>query len=141
MRKRGKKERYIDMWRREHKEVRFYLKIEEYYILERLASKHNMTVKEFILKFINDARKAYEDGYDLALKDFVDDPYAFYFMVRERYDGDIALFEVPCSICGEPMVFHHKNEDWETEVKPTLLEAFRDWYHVRCKRKRSLRRG
>jgi hypothetical protein len=81
-----KKERYIDRWRKQHKEVRLYLKKEEYEALERLASEHNVTVKDFILKFINDindaAEEAYIEGCGDAIDDFVRDPYEFYGMVR-----------------------------------------------------------
>ena len=137
-----KKERYIDRWRKQHKEVRLYLK-EEYEALEKLASERNMTVKDFILKFINDVNaiaareydKGYDEGYQDALRDFVNDPDSFHGAVREllEYKGDVALFEAPCSICGKPMVFTHKDENWESKVKPKLLEAFKWWYHVRCK--------
>ena len=144
MPRKKKGERYIDRWRREHKEVRLYLKREEYEVLERLASEQNMTVKEFILKNVEKFSKAarreysrgYKRGYAKAVEDFVNDPYAFYITVRDvyKYGGYIALFEAPCAYCGEPMVFTHRDADWESEVKPRLLEAFRYWYHVRCKR-------
>jgi len=41
----SKKERYIDRWGKQHKEIRFYLKKEDYEQLEKLALKHNMTIK------------------------------------------------------------------------------------------------
>jgi len=56
--------------------------------------------------------------------------------VREVYEGDIALFEAPCSICGEPMVLAHDDKNWESEIKPTLLNAFKSWYYIRCEEKR-----
>ena len=49
--------------------------------------------------------------------------------VRNNEDN----FRVPCSICGEPMYFSSNNSNWESEVKPTLYQAFKNWYHVRCK--------
>jgi len=142
---RRKKERYIDRWRREHKEVKFYFKKEEYKVLEELASKHNMTVKEFILKFINDVKTAVEGerekGYNEAIEDFIYRTRdVFYPMVREVYGGDVALFEAPCSICGEPIVLTHKDSNWESEIKPTLLRAFKNWYHIRCRKQYSLYR-
>jgi len=135
---RRKKERYIDRWRREHKEVKFYFKREEYKVLEELASKHNMTVKEFILKFINDVRAAakgeYNRGYSAAINDLIKDPYTIHTIVREilKYKGDIALFEVPCKYCGEPVVLTHKSKYWESHIKPELLRVFKDWYHSGC---------
>jgi len=58
------KGKIIDRWKKQHKEIRFYLKKEDYEILEKLASKHNMTVKDFVLKFINDVKAAAEGEYD-----------------------------------------------------------------------------
>jgi len=47
----------------QHKEVKFYLKKEDYAVLKELASKHNMTVKDFILKFIKDVKTATQEGF------------------------------------------------------------------------------
>jgi len=59
-------------WRKQHKEIRFYLKKEDYEILEKLASKHNMTVKDFVLKLIGNVKtvvkEEYERGYVDAIK-------------------------------------------------------------------------
>jgi len=49
--------------------------------------------------------------------------------VRRNEDN----FRVPCSICGEPMYFSSNDSNWESKVKPTLYQAFKNWYHVRCK--------
>ena len=138
-RRRQKKERYIDRWRKQHKMVVFYLKREDYELLEKLASSRNMIVKDFLLKFINDVKaateKEYERGYAKAVEDFIKNPHYFHHVVRCKhgYKGDIALFEAPCSYCKGPMVFTHKDGNWESEVKPELHDAFRHWYHVKCK--------
>jgi len=134
MSKKEKKERYIDRWRKQHKEVRLYFKAEEYEVLKDLASKHNMSVKEYILKYANDVKKAFNEGYRKALVEFIEKPCSFYWAVRKIYDGDIALYEVPCSICGKPMIFNHKDSNWESEEKPALMRTFKNWYHVSCKR-------
>lgn len=42
-------------------------------------------------------------------------------------------FHVPCSICGKPMHFSSLDENWESEIKPTLYRAFKNWCHVKCK--------
>jgi hypothetical protein len=42
-------------------------------------------------------------------------------------------FEAPCSICGKPMKFSNADLNWE-EVKKTLYDAFKVWYHVPCKK-------
>jgi len=55
--------------------------------------------------------------------------------VRTIYNGDLALFEAPCKICGKPMLLTHANSNWKSEIKPTLVNAFKNWYHVKCKKK------
>jgi hypothetical protein len=49
--------------------------------------------------------------------------------VRRHQDN----FRVPCSICREPLYFSSSDSNWESEIKPTLYDAFKNWYHVRCK--------
>ncbi len=44
-------------WLMEHKEVRFYLKKDEYELLESLASEEGLTVKDFILKLARDLQQ------------------------------------------------------------------------------------
>ena len=90
------KERGSRRWRKQHKEIRLYLKRKEYEVLEKLASEQGMTVK-----------------------DFVDNPFGFRARVRgyktQLYEGDIALFEVSCMYCEELMVFTHKDGNWKSE--------------------------
>ena len=49
--------------------------------------------------------------------------------VRRNEDN----FRVPCSICGKPMYFSSNDSNWESKVKPTLYQAFKNWCHTRCK--------
>jgi hypothetical protein len=51
-------------------------------------------------------------------------------------DFEPALFTVPCSICGKPMVFTHKESNWQKEVKPWLCKAFASWCHATCMKKK-----
>ena len=37
--------------------------------------------------------------------------------------GELAVFEVPYCICGKLVAITHKNRLWESELKPTLLDA------------------
>jgi len=48
--------------------------------------------------------------------------------VRENEDN----FRVPCSICGKPMQFSSLDKNWESEIKPTLYQAFKNWRHTKC---------
>lgn len=48
--------------------------------------------------------------------------------VRENEDN----FRVPCSICGKPMYFSSLNKNWESEIKPILYQAFKNWHHTKC---------
>ena len=47
--------------------------------------------------------------------------------VRESEDN----FHVPCSICGKPMHFSSRDQNWEEE-KRVLHDAFRNWHHTSC---------
>jgi len=71
---------------------------------------------------------------------FIDDQHAFYDLIMDHANKvrklgvfEPALFTVPCNICYEPMIFTHTDKNWETEVKPTLLEAFNTWSHTKCR--------
>jgi hypothetical protein len=46
-----------ERWLMEHKEVRLYLKRDEYELLESLASQEGLTVKDFILKLAKDLQQ------------------------------------------------------------------------------------
>ena len=41
-------------------------------------------------------------------------------------------FRVPCSVCGKPMVFSSRDENWESAAKPVLYSAFGNWHHTTC---------
>ncbi|MFH0897851.1 MAG: hypothetical protein V1850_07410 [Candidatus Bathyarchaeota archaeon] len=41
-------------------------------------------------------------------------------------------FHVPCGKCGKPMQFSDRDKIWESEIKPALYEAFKDWSHANC---------
>jgi hypothetical protein len=41
-------------------------------------------------------------------------------------------FRTPCSVCGKPVYFGPSLDNWETEVKPGLYEAFKNWHHGKC---------
>jgi hypothetical protein len=140
-----KKETYMDRWLREHPRVTFYLDRLTYERLKELATSKNMTVKEFVLDLIKGFDKYYDETYNTGLaygykegrnavfKMFKDNPYSFYNEFKKMYPKEeLALFVIPCSVCGKPMIFSHKDNNWVSEVKPVLLEAFRYWRHVKC---------
>jgi len=80
-----------------------------------------------------------EAAHELEIYEFIENPRRFYYEVmkiaesRRLKDFEPALFTVPCSVCGKPMVFTHGDEDWP-RVRAVLREAFRDWAHVECLR-------
>ena len=90
--------------------------------------------------------KAEDEGFSVglsaALHIFIDDPDEFYELLMDEAsklnlkDFEPALFTVPCSICGKPMIFTHKNGDWQKEVKPRLYEVFASWCHTACTKKK-----
>jgi hypothetical protein len=145
--KKGKRETYWHRWIREHPRVTLYLDKGIYDRIKELAAKKGMSVKEFILSVIEDFRRYYDDiagrersigfqdGYDAAITDFYEMPWSFYEEFKKRYPNvEPALFTIPCPLCGEPMVFHHRKDNWLREIRPLLLKAFRDWRHVQCPR-------
>ena len=117
-----KRERYINRWRREHPEVRFYSDRGTYEWFDEMAGRERLTVKDFVLKAIREGFKAYdrgfEEGVNTMLDIFIDNPHWFYREVKYRAEVrglrgfEPALFTVPCSICGKPMVFTHKDDNW-----------------------------
>jgi hypothetical protein len=141
-----KKETYRDRWLREHPRVTFYLDRLTYDRLKELAASKNMSVKEFVLdhlikgfnEYYDDAYNSgfangYKEGRNDVFKMFKDNPFGFYNEFKKMFpNADVALFVIPCSVCGKPMIFHHKKDNWVSDVKPVLLEAFRDWRHVKC---------
>jgi hypothetical protein len=148
----AKRETYYDRWRRQHIRVSFYFKREEYEKLKELASSKNMTVKEFVVslmegfdKYREDVElKAREEEMNYYIDSFLYNPREFYEEVRpEAEDEGIepVLFTLPCSVCGKPMLFTHKDENWSSEVRPILLEAFKGWGHVCCFEVRDGRRA
>lgn len=44
----------------------------------------------------------------------------------------IERFTIPCSKCGGPMEFQNNQNNWTSDVKPTLCKAFETWSHVTC---------
>jgi len=143
-RRKRKKEKYIHRWLREHPQVRLYLSREEYEWLKELAEERGVSIKELVLEAIRDAKKFYEEGLfkgsDDIRDEFIDSPKYFYEEVLDRarergIEGfEPCLFTVPCSICGKPIIFTHKLENW-SRVREKLHKAFSGWYHVACKRK------
>jgi hypothetical protein len=145
-----KKETYYQRWMKQHIRISFYFDREEYEKLKELASSKNMTVKELLLDLMEGFDKYYEEvygkgfdsGYESALYELCEYPWNAYNIMRDTVgDREVALFTVPCSVCGKPMVFTHKDENWSSEVRPTLLEAFRRWGHVCCFEVRDGRRA
>jgi len=75
--------------------------------------------KSRFMSELNKARKSiekqyYKLGYDEAMK--------------------IEHFSVPCSVCGEPVVFSSRDARWD-EARRTLSEAFKNCRHTNCVRK------
>jgi len=135
-----RKETYYQKWRREHPRLQLYLSRDEYELLKRIAEDKNVSMKELILNAIKGARmrwrKAYLRGFKEALDKFIDEPHSFYWDVRERVEErglrgfEPCLFTSQCKYCGRPMVFTHKDGNYD-EVKKYVREAFKNWYHVK----------
>jgi len=103
---------------------------------KKIEEKYKEEIEKLKKEIENARKKGREEGYKEALKIFINDPHFFYYEVRKITRKDIALFTAPCSICGKPMIFTHKDDNWSSKVKPTIHRAFENWYHVKCKEKR-----
>jgi hypothetical protein len=137
------KETYYQRWRRLHPKVTFYLKKETYERLKEAAASRNMTVKDFVLSLVEGFERYYDEVkarlsklyYSAAAYAFVERPAAFLGLLERYYpEGsgrELAFFTLPCSICGQRMVFNHGDENW-AEVRRVLLDAFRGWGHACC---------
>ncbi|MFH0897700.1 MAG: hypothetical protein V1850_06620, partial [Candidatus Bathyarchaeota archaeon] len=44
----------------------------------------------------------------------------------------IEHFSAPCSICGIPVEYRSTHNNWNSEIKPRLSEAFKNYYHITC---------
>jgi hypothetical protein len=86
--------------------------------------------------------EGYNEGFSAALHMFIENPNEFYKKLMEKAsslelkDFEPALFTVPCSICGKPMVFTHKSKSNWQKIKPRLRKAFANWFHTACKKMR-----
>jgi len=144
MPRRKKKEKYIHKWLREHPQVRLYLTREEHAELKEIAKESGMSIKELVLDALRNAGRLYNKGrvagIRMALDIFIESPREFYDLAKDRAqergikDFEPMLFTVPCSVCGEPMVFHHQIPK-SGVVRKVLREAFKLWYHPGCKKK------
>ncbi|MET1160009.1 MAG: hypothetical protein ABWW65_03520 [Thermoprotei archaeon] len=144
MPRRKKKETYYQRWRREHPSITIYFNKEEYEWIKREAEERGMTVKELLLTAIRKKyrlfRKGLLEGLHIALDFFIDSPHTFHFLLRRRAEVrglknlEVALFTIPCCVCGEPVLITHKDEEWK-EIKAKLYRAFSLWGHAECIRK------
>jgi hypothetical protein len=51
---------------------------------------------------------------------------------EERVRANEDNFHVSCAICGKPMTFSSRDNNWEEEKK-ILYQAFSSWHHSACK--------
>jgi hypothetical protein len=95
-----------------------YLSRGEYEKLKSLAESKGLSIKQFILSLIEGFNKyhedieskAFEEGYEIAIKDFVEHPREFYEEFKEHYPGEEPLFYTyTCSVCGKPVVSNHRS--------------------------------
>lgn len=108
-------------YEKEHPVVAVRLTREVKEVLDRVreSKSYAEVLKEVITKTLDAYKRGYDEGYREGHKKGF----------RETY------FEVPCSICGRPMVFTARDPNWEEE-KRVLYSAFKNWYHVNCLKKK-----
>jgi hypothetical protein len=128
-----KKESYRERWLREHPRISLYLRKEEYERLKSLAESRGVSIKELILSLVEGFEKYYEDiegrafeeGYEATITDFVEEPQLFYRKFKELYLNEEPLFYTyPCSVCGQTVVSNHRSESAEI-VRKVVIETLK----------------
>ena len=141
---------YREKWLREHPPVVLYLSRGDREFLRELAKKTGLSYRELFLKALRDLKSLHEAickealraGLTVTLDLFIEEPEALYTLLVERAEAkgldvsNLAFFTVSCPICGKPMLFTHKNKECGTEIKPRLLETFKNWAHESCVKRR-----
>jgi len=46
--------------------------------------------------------------------------------------SNIERFYVPCQVCGKPVVVQNADLDWDSTIKPVLMNAFKFFRHAEC---------
>ena len=140
-----RRETYYQRWRREHPRIQIYVSKETYEWLKEKADAKGVSMKDLVLEAIRRERDVeleknleFLRGFYRALDLFIDDPWEFYVRVIDRARSrslkgfEPCLFTAPCMYCGKPIIFNYKLENYD-EVKEALHEAFKNWYHVKCR--------
>jgi hypothetical protein len=112
-----------------HPAVTVRFTVDEYKIIEAMQKRRGCSKAQLFkeaFKLIKKDYDAYKKGYNNGYK--------------EGYENG-GSFIVPCSKCGEDMVFHlHDDVDIGTEAIDALVDKFIDWHHIECQRKRRTKR-
>jgi hypothetical protein len=128
-----RRRRAIERWLREHPRISLYLRKEEYERLKSLAESRGVSIKELILSLVEGFEKYYEDiegrafeeGYEATITDFVEEPQLFYRKFKELYLNEEPLFYTyPCSVCGQTVVSNHRSESAEI-VRKVVIETLK----------------
>ena len=99
--------------------VSFRIKKNLYEELKTLLKKQGNSIGDFFKVALNKQQIAYEE---LGQSEY-DKGY------EEGYDEGFDKFNVPCKVCGKPMLFDIKTEP---KAEQTVNEAFAKWGHINC---------
>jgi len=109
--------------------ISFRLKKEEKEKLKEIVKDTNTSVSEWVSDFVRGKAENEEEKLRLlkenrALKKTNK-------TLRTKIKN-VIRFKVPCSVCGNDLVFEPSDENWESRIYPILKEAFKDWCHDDC---------
>lgn len=109
--------------------ISFRLKKEEKEKLDEIVKDTNTSVSEWVSDFVRGKLENEDEKLRLLERNMGLEKANG--ILREKID-DVIRFKVPCSICGKDLVFEPSDENWESDIYPTLIEVFEDWNHVDC---------
>ncbi len=116
-------------YREKNPVISFRLKKEEKEKLDEIVKDTNTSVSEWVSDFVRGKVEKEDEKLRLLERN----------MVLEKANGilrtkikNVIRFKVPCSLCGNDLILEPSDENWKSEIYPTLKKAFEDWHHVDC---------
>jgi len=109
--------------------ISFRLKKEEKEKLDEIVKDTNTSVSKWVSDFVRGKVENEEEKLRLLEENKVLEKGNK--KLRKKI-GTIIRIKVPCSVCGNDLVFEPSDEKWKSEIYPTLKKTFNNWHHDDC---------
>ena len=116
-------------YREKNPVISFRLKKEEKEKLDEIVKDTNTSVSKWVSDFVRGKVENEDEKLRLLERNMVLEKENE--TLQKKIENKIR-FKVPCSVCGNDLVFEPSDENWKSGIYPTLKKAFEDWYHVDC---------